>query len=123
MGSARTLLPRPVWRRYQDKRLSSRLLVSTLHCRLGRVLDISAGGLRVRGLAWPRLRTYGPMRIKVHGLSRPVELEAEVAWVHRPGVFRREVGLAFTRLSDDALESLLPLFRAASQSAKRSGTC
>jgi hypothetical protein len=113
MMGPEVLLPPPVWRRNQDKRFSSRLMVSSLHCRLGRVMDISAGGMRVRGFAWPRLRTYGTMKVRIHGLALPVDVGVEVAWVNHCGLLRREVGLAFTGLTEDSLVVLRPLFRAA----------
>lgn len=110
MDARSTSFPPPPWRS-RDKRISPRLDVSTLHCRLGRVQDISEGGLRVRGLAWRGLRTYGAMRIIIRGLDEPVHLEAEVAWVNR-GLLRREVGLAFTSMPEEALAKLRPFFSA-----------
>ncbi len=110
MDARSTSFPPPPWRP-RDKRISPRLDLSTLHCRLGRVQDISEGGLRVRGLAWPGLRTYGPMRIIIRGLAEPVHLEAEVAWVNC-GLLRREVGLAFTSMPEEAMTRLRPFFSA-----------
>lgn len=88
-------------------------MVSSLHCRLGRVLDVSAGGLRVRGFAWRRLQTYGRMSIRINGLAVPIDVEVEVAWVNYCGLVQREVGLAFTGLSEEAVAGLKPLFHSA----------
>lgn len=116
MTGKQPLWPPPVWRRDRDNRYGSRLRVSSLHCRLGRVLDVSSGGMRVRGFAWPPLRTYGTMRIRIHGLARPVDIEAQLAWVNHCNPLQREVGLSFTAMSDDARTLLEPLFKAANQS-------
>lgn len=119
MTGKQPLWPPPVWRRDRDNRFGSRLRVSSLHCRLGRVLDISAGGMRVRGFAWPPLRTYGTMRICIHGLARPVTIEAQLAWVNHCNPLQREVGLSFTAMSDDARRLLAPLFNAANRVQER----
>lgn len=113
MKGSEILLPPPVWRRDRDKRIDARLLVSSLHCRLGKVVDISGGGMRVRGFAWPPLRTYGTMTVRIKGLAVPVDVQVEVAWVNQCGILRREIGLGFTGLTDDARAALRPLFRSA----------
>jgi hypothetical protein len=113
------LFPPPVWRRDRDKRFGSRLRVSSLRCRLGRVLDISSGGMRVRGLAWPPLRTYGTMRVRIQGLEKPIEVEVELAWVKSRNPLQREIGFAFTAMTDEARAALEPFFQAAMEQEER----
>lgn len=114
------LLPPRRHRRGSDKRFDSRLLVSTLRCSLGRILDISGGGMRVRGFARRGLRQWAIVSVRIQGLATPIEVEVEVAWVRPCGPFRREMGLAFTGLTPEAKVALRPLFRTASQLNGRS---
>lgn len=82
-------------------------------------MDISSGGMRVRGLAWPPLRTYGTMRVRIQGLREPVEVEVELAWVNHRNPLQREVGLAFTAMTDQARALLEPFFQAAMHQSGR----
>ena len=106
------LKPPPAWSSESERRSVGRLDVRHLKTKLGRVVDIGPGGLRLRGAPWPPLETYGPFEVELHGMPEVLPLTVTVAWQSRPTVFTREVGLAFVDLSDHAKHALAGLFAA-----------
>ena len=53
------------------------------------------------------------MHVRIQGLREPVEVEVELAWVNHRNPLQREVGLAFTAMTDQARALLEPFFQAA----------
>jgi hypothetical protein len=100
------------WLQASERRNIGRIEVRHLRTRLGRVVDISPGGIKLRGMPWPPLETYGPFEVELHGMSEVLPLRVTVAWSTRPTVFTRELGLAFVDLSDHARHALAGLFAA-----------
>lgn len=116
------LKPPAAWLPSDDRRNVGRLEVRHLKTRLGRVVDIGPGGMRLRGVPWPALETYGDFEVELHGMPEVLPLRVKVAWQSRPTVFTREVGLAFVDLSDHARHALGGLFAACQDiTPKRAG--
>ena len=82
-------------------------------------MDISPGGIRVRGKPWPPLETYGPFEVELHGMPEVLPLKVTLVWSSRPTMFTREVGLAFVDLSDHAKHALGGLFAACEDLSRR----
>ncbi|MEQ8845829.1 MAG: PilZ domain-containing protein [Phycisphaerales bacterium] len=116
-------MPPPAgWKFESDRRGVGRLEVRHLRTRLGRVIDISPGGMRVRGAPWPPLETYGTFEVELHGLTEILPLKVAVAWSTRPGMLTREVGLTFVDLNSHAEHALSGLFAACRDiTAKQAG--
>lgn len=83
-------------------RRTGRLSQHTLSCNLGRVLDISAGGMRVLARRVPR----GFVDVNLVGHPLPGPLKAVRQWSRRVGWFRHEIGLKFDAVSPDVAQRL-----------------
>lgn len=117
-----TLQPPAAWKQDLDRRGVGRLEIRHLKTKLGRVVDIGPGGMRLRGVPWPPLETYGPFEVELHGMPEVLPLKVALAWQTRPTVFTRELGLAFVDLSDHARHALSGLFAACQDvTPKRAG--
>jgi hypothetical protein len=83
-------------------RRTGRLCQHTLSCNLGRVLDISAGGMRIITRKVPR----GFVDVHLVGHPLPGSLKAVRQWSRRLGWFRHEVGLRFETVTPDVAQRL-----------------
>jgi hypothetical protein len=89
-----------------DRRRAGRLREGwTLSCNLGRVRDLSTGGMRI--LTWRHLR--GTIEIDLWDINRGVRVKADVVWSKRVAFNKREVGLAFRDLTPDIVRELTAL--------------
>lgn len=113
------LRPHAHWIETSNRRKVGRIEIRHLRTRLGRVIDIGPGGMRLRGKPWPPLETYGPFEVELHGMTEVLPIKVTVAWSSRPTMFTRELGLAFVDLSDHARHALAGLF-AVCEDASRS---
>ncbi|MFI4915700.1 MAG: PilZ domain-containing protein [Phycisphaerales bacterium JB060] len=113
------LRPHAHWIETSNRRKVGRIEIRHLRTRLGRVIDIGPGGMRLRGKPWPPLETYGPIDVELHGMTEVLPIKVTVAWSSRPTMFTRELGLAFVDLSDHARHALAGLF-AVCEDASRS---
>lgn len=104
--------PRPpaFWLPEIDRRHLGRLEVRHLRTRLGRVMDIGPGGIRVRGHPWPKIDTYSPIEVELYGMPEVLPLRVMVAWTSRPTMLTREIGLVFVDLNEHARHALSGLF-------------
>jgi len=107
-----TLPPPAAWKPDTDRREIGRLEIRHLRTRLGRVVDIGPGGMRLRGLPWPPLESYEPFEVELHGMPEVLPLKVRVAWSNRPTVLSREIGLEFVDLSEHAEHALAGVFAA-----------
>ena len=73
------------------RRRFDRVTVGDVTCNRGTVLDLSTGGVRLRS---PR-RLRGAVHLTLRSGPARVEADATVAWTHRLGFARHEVGLEF----------------------------
>jgi hypothetical protein len=94
----------------QSARRFGRIRVSGAKANLGRVLDISAGGMRIasRSMTPPRRGATIPVQIDV-GNEEWMSVICRVAWVRATGLLRREIGLEFVKIEDDVKRSLLAM--------------
>lgn len=81
-------------------------------CSLGDVVDLSAGGARVR------LRGRTPdlderCVLHIHGLDQVIELEIRIRWCRRVGLLGREIGVEFVDVAPAARSALALLARTA----------
>ncbi|GIW74628.1 MAG: hypothetical protein KatS3mg103_1150 [Phycisphaerales bacterium] len=104
-----------------QRRRVGRLEVRHLRTRLGRVIDIGPGGMRLRGRPWPPLHTYGPFQVELVGMPEVLPITVALAWQTRPGPLTREIGLAFVELNDHARHVLAGLFAACRDVTPRRG--
>jgi hypothetical protein len=85
--------------------------VSGARASLGRIIDISGGGMRVGSRAMgpaPRVGAVLPVQIDV-GDEEWMGLTCRVAWVRAAGVLKREIGLEFVEVEDEVKRSLLAM--------------
>ncbi len=88
-----------------ERRRSVRVNVRQLKCNLGRVLDLSSGGVRLLS----RRKLKGWHEITLCDRDGGVRLEAEVRWSKRRGLFKHEIGLQFLNVPPDVAAKLTAL--------------
>ena len=74
-----------------DRRRFGRSKGTRLGCSIGRVIDLSGGGLRIRCST----RLSSQMDVKLWTAKRQITVPAKVAWVRRIGFRKYEIGLEF----------------------------
>ena len=92
--------------RSPDRRHHGRVKAGeTLSSNIGRVLDFSAGGIRV--LARRKLKSV--VDVALWNIHRGLTVQARVIWTKRLGLRRHESGLEFIEVSPDAASGLAAL--------------
>ncbi len=87
----------------RNRRGAGRLKAAgSLRCNLGKVVDLSATGLRV---VCGR-RRKGTLKVRLNTSRRLVILYARVAWSKRIGLFRHECGLEFLEVTPELATEL-----------------
>jgi hypothetical protein len=90
-------LPRDLDPKSGNRRVTRRVVIeSTLACNLGRVLDLSAGGLSVIA----RKPLEGIVLLQLGDEDGGIRCEVKVIRSRRLGFFRHEIGLQLPPLSD-----------------------
>ncbi len=85
-----------------DRRRFGRFKGTRLGCSIGRVIDLSGGGLRIRRST----RLSSQMDVKLWTAKRQITVLAKVAWVRRLGFRKYEVGLEVRDLTPDTRKDL-----------------
>ena len=88
--------------RRDGRRIPGRVPQEMLVCTLGPVLDLSPGGMRVLSTR----RRDGKLELTLWGGDLKLALRARVAWCHRLGFRRHEVGLTFLDVDETVAELL-----------------
>jgi hypothetical protein len=102
----------------RDRRKSGRVRIEGFVCSRGRVLDLSATGLRFKSTFFaPVVGDLIHLVMQTPDGDMPVT--ARVAWIKRTGLISREVGAEFAGLSQQARASLLRLASAGRIDASR----
>ena len=85
-----------------ERRRFGRFGAQRLGCNLGRVMDLSGGGLRVRCSR----RLNGMVEVKLWTAKRRTTVQTKVAWARRIGFRKYELGLEFQDLTPEAKQDL-----------------
>ena len=85
-----------------DRRKAGRFKGSRLGCNLGKVMDLSGGGMRIRCAT----RLSSQMPVQLSTAKRRLTVQAKVAWVRRIGFRKYEVGLEFRDLTPETQQDL-----------------
>jgi hypothetical protein len=95
-----------------NHRRFGRVMCQDIECTLGAVLDVSAGGARIRcrGKA-PKAGTTFTLGLQT--LDGMVYLSCVVRWARRRGLFKQDVGVEFVDLGTEDRQALTRLARAA----------
>jgi hypothetical protein len=88
------------------RRRSGRLEQEMLYCEYGKVLDLSAGGMRI---VCRRVPPAGQLVIALHGIDETFKVKARVAWKKRIGLLKHEVGFQFLDVSPQLSRKLTNL--------------
>lgn len=81
-------------------------------CSLGKVLDLSASGMRV--LTKEKLPANEIIAFSIGASDETLPVCGRVVWTKRAGFFKREAGIRFERLPEATIAALRNLARAAS---------
>lgn len=96
--------PEPSGARPPNRRRCGRFRQQSLRCNLGRIVDVSATGLRLRR-CWPmRKGATWSIAVKDHALGGP--LVGRVTWCRRVGFFAHEVGMEFVDVQPQVAHEL-----------------
>ena len=95
-----------------SKRRYGRVRCHQVGCSLGDVVDLSAGGMRVRSQGSMGLRDGNKVGITLQAGAGPIPLPCKVVWMRKSGWRFWEMGLVFLELAPDARQSLNGLARA-----------
>ncbi|MFG0285375.1 MAG: PilZ domain-containing protein [Phycisphaerales bacterium JB039] len=101
------------------RRRFGRIRVGNVRCTLGRVMDISAGGMRVLNRSMNAVRPGATVPVQVETDQGWVQATVRVAWVRPAGVFRQEMGLELMSIDDDGRRALMELANKAGASQYR----
>lgn len=88
-----------------QNRRAGRVIVGALKCDVGRVLDVSATGVRLLS----RHKLTGRAEINLFDEDGGVRLEAEVRWSKRHGLVKHQIGLQFLNVPPDVAAKLSAL--------------
>lgn len=94
-------------------RKNGRIRCQWTHCNLGDVLDIGAGGMRVRCRRRLIAPVNGQLSVIVEGLDGQFAVSARIAWKRRVGLFGWEIGLQLIEVSNGSRTKLAQMARAA----------
>ena len=85
-----------------DRRRFGRFDAGRLGCDLGRVMDLSGGGMRIR---CPR-RLSGLVDVQLWTVKRRGPVHAKIAWARRIGFRKYELGLEFRDVTPETRQDL-----------------
>ncbi len=82
-----------------ESRRHGRVRCETVRSSVGDVLDASAGGMRVVLDRRLPLRKGMTLKLSIESFGEPHDVDTEVVWIKRKGLFRKEVGLSFREVT------------------------
>lgn len=85
-----------------DRRRFGRFNAGRLGCSLGRVMDLSGGGMRIRCTR----RCSGIVKVQLWTVKRQTTVQAKIVWTRRIGFRRYELGLEFRDLTPETTQDL-----------------
>ncbi len=88
-----------------ENRSAGRVHAGQLKCNLGRVFDLSSGGVRLLS----RRKLRGWQEITLLDKDGGLRIEAEVRWSKRHGLWKHEIGLEFLNVPSDIAVRLTTL--------------
>ncbi len=102
---------RPQPTRVKFPRAHERVLPQGMSCQLGLVLDVSAGGMRVRCVECPKFDRGAMVHFSVRGQRQQMALRGQIVWIRRTAWKQFEVGVRWTELPEAHCRVLLELAR------------
>lgn len=97
--------------RVKFPRAHERLLPQGMSCQLGLVLDVSAGGMRVRCAESPKFDRGAFVHFAIRGQRQQMTLRGQIVWIRRTAWKQFEVGVRWAELPDAHCRILLELAR------------
>ena len=92
----------PCTRGCASRRRFGRFSAGRLGCNLGRVMDLSGGGMRVRCSR----RSSGIVEVQLWTVKCRTTVQAKIVWARRIGFRNYELGLEFRDLTPESREDL-----------------
>lgn len=94
-----------------NNRRHGRLLCQDVVCNLGKVLDLSASGLRIKVKQWPP-KGQEPYLLLLAAGDVELRLGCVTRWRKRAGLFGHEVGVELVHVTEEQRRALAGLARA-----------
>ncbi|MEO1716823.1 MAG: PilZ domain-containing protein [Planctomycetota bacterium] len=110
------MLNAPIDDRGGCDRRHGRVRIEETSVSLGKVLDLSRSGMRIR-TARPIKDTDPPMLVGITVDGEKFQVQCKIAWVQKRGMFKRLVGLEFQGLADETAQRLAFLARSAASNS------
>ncbi|MCP3904393.1 MAG: PilZ domain-containing protein [Planctomycetes bacterium] len=87
------------------RRRFGRVPLEAVQSDLGKVLELSANGMRVKARKLPK----GTFTVRIYGLGMELEVKGHVVWQRRSGVMSRIAGVEFLEVSPTVSRQLTTL--------------
>lgn len=94
-----------------NRRKFGRVILQEIGCSLGRVLDLSASGMRVESATKPAVTQHQTFGMVLQAPSGPVNFVATVAWIRKVGWRKHQLGLHFVDPTPELRRSICELAR------------
>jgi hypothetical protein len=94
-----------------NRRRAGRVVLQSIGCSLGTVLDLSSSGLRVETSGKPVVAMGQTFGMVLQSLAGPVNIVATVAWVRKSGWRAHQVGLMIVDPSPELRRAINELAR------------
>jgi len=94
-----------------NQRKHGRLHPQGVECSLGRVLDVSASGMRVETRGKPIVEMGETAPLTIHGFDGPFMVVCRVCWIRKTGWRAHQIGVVFVEVSPVQRAALSALAR------------
>lgn len=94
-----------------NRRRAGRVVLQSITCSLGTVLDLSSTGLRVETSSKPTVAAGQTFGMVLQSLDGPVNIVATVAWVRKSGWRAHQLGLIIVEPSPELRRAINDLAR------------
>lgn len=94
-----------------NRRRAGRVVLQSITCSLGTVLDLSSTGMRVETSGKPVVTAGQTFGMVLQSLSGPVNIVATVAWVRKSGWRAHQIGLILVDPTPELRRAICDLAR------------
>lgn len=95
----------------RNARRHGRIRCEMLQCHLGKVMDLSASGIRVHRRGRRVVNQDDKLCLTLESINLTLSLKARVAWVAKKGFLNYEFGMEFLEMTPETAASIASLAR------------
>lgn len=102
----------------ENGRRHGRVLIESVQCSLGDVIDLSRSGMRVITRRAFNPEQHVVLTAVIEAFEERLEVPTRCVWCRRAGLFRHEIGFEFGELDEEQAAVLCRIARTASNNAR-----